>query len=199
MSVRFRDLTCESERVQCVRAGSFLPHRVKLGWRVPCCQPVVARGSEAMSALLRQSITQLMRRPGSTVLLVLLLALGIGVNAGMFALAQHALLRPLPLPEPERLVRLFSSDREKTFISNASYPLLDSIAREVTAFESVGNYIDWGGINLSVDAAPPERALGAFASGAFFETLGLSAARGRLIGPDDDRAVGQHPVVVLTS
>lgn len=151
-----------------------------------------------MSALLRQSLTQLLRRPGSTLLLVLLLALGIGVNAGMFAVAQQALLRPLPMAQPARLVRLFTFDREQAAIGNASFPLLDSIAREVAAFESVASYIDWGGVNLSVDAGAPERALGAFASGRFFETLGLVAARGRLIGIADDRDIGQSPVVVLT-
>lgn len=151
-----------------------------------------------MLDLIRQSVAQLLRRPGASLLLVLLLALGIGVNAGMFAVAQQALVRPLPVPEPENVVRIFSFEPAQSQIGNASYPWLESIANELPVFEAVGIYLDWGAVNLSVAGAPPERARSGFAAGAFFESLGVTAMRGRNLAKADDGALGAHPVVVLT-
>ena len=51
---------------------------------------------------------------------------------------------------------------------------------------------------MSVGAGAPERLTGALVSGRFFEVLGTRAWRGRLLGPDDDRVAGRHPVAVIS-
>ena len=51
---------------------------------------------------------------------------------------------------------------------------------------------------MSVGAGAPERLTGALVSGRFFEVLGTRAWRGRLLGPDDDRVAGHHPVAVIS-
>src|SRR6185295_12324305 len=66
----------------------------------------------------RFAIRQLVRAPGFTAVAAITLALGIGVNSAIFALADAALLRPLPLPDPDRLVMVWeSNDAGRTPVS----------------------------------------------------------------------------------
>lgn len=151
-----------------------------------------------MIALLREALLQLRRQPGANALLVVLLALGIGVNAGLFALAQQTLLRPLPLPQPERVVRIFSDERASGQIGNGSFPWFAAMAAETDVFEAVAPYFDGNAVNLAMAGAPTQRVAAGFASGPFFQTLRARPLLGRLIAPDDDRSVGAHPVVVVS-
>src|SRR5215210_4380318 len=81
---------------------------------------------------LRYGIRLLMKRPAFTVIAILTLALGIGANTAIFSVVNAVLLRPLPYPEPERLV---------TLRSNQSVPDLDDIKAQSQAFESFGGAV----------------------------------------------------------
>lgn len=149
------------------------------------------------ATIVRDALRQLLSRPGASVLLIGILALGIGVNAAMFGLARTALLRPLPVAEPDTLVRLFTHYPEEDQISNGSYPWFRDIAA-LPVFERAAAYTEYAGLSAAPGHAPAERRNAGLASGAFFETLGVQAVLGRTFGKDDDRGLGQHPVVVLT-
>ena len=133
----------------------------------------------------RYAARSLRRAPAFTAVAVITLALGIGANTAMFSVLNTYLLRPLPYPEPERLVQVF-----RTSIHSDSWP------------HSPANFVDFREQNdvfeqmvafnsalpvLSVDGQPPERLQGMVVTGNFFAALGGTAARGRTFSDEDDR------------
>ena len=139
----------------------------------------------------------LLKRPGFTLIAIMTLALGIGANTAIFSLVNTALLRPLPVDQPERLVSLnyVAMNGEQNFpvLSFPNYrdmrdrneQLAGLIAYRMTAV-SLSN----SGVN--------ERLWGYLATGNYFEVLGVKPAIGRFLTQDDDKVPGAHPVAVIT-
>ncbi len=148
---------------------------------------------------LQHASRALRQNPAFTIVATLSLAIGIGANAAIFTLLDQLLLRPLPLPEPSRLVQLdLPGPRSgenwggRTF----SYPMYRDLNRGATAFTGITAQFT-GSASLSTGAAS-QIINAAIVSGNWFETLGVKTALGRPITPDDDRIVDAHPVVVLS-
>ena len=136
---------------------------------------------------LRFAFRSLQRRPGFLILATLTLALGIGANTAIFTVFRGVVLRPLPLPEAERLVR---------FESNQSPPNLVDLGERQDSVAAAG-YALWGfDLVPSGDAARPARIDGAMITEGFFRVLGVSAARGRLFAGDDHREQAARAAVV---
>ena len=91
---------------------------------------------------LRYAVRLLWKNPGFTIVAVLALALGIGANSTIFGLANSVFLRPLPVPEPNRLVWLFN-DRD----SPVSYPDYLDYGRQADMFSGILAY-SWIPLNL---------------------------------------------------
>jgi predicted permease len=158
---------------------------------------------------LKLALRQLRLRPGLSFVVIVMLALGIGATTAMFSLYHQVLVRPLPVPEPERLVNLAApgpgkiggtygdlgiGDREAQF----SYPMfrtLEAQARE-TGFTALAGHTDFVS-NLSYREQPSYSRGGTLVSGNYFGVLGLTPALGRLIVPEDEPQVGESAVVVL--
>lgn len=145
-----------------------------------------------------QALRQLARNPGFTAVAVLALALGIGVNSVMFSLADAVLFRPLPVRDPEQLVRVGMTDERGIDLGGVSYPQLKDLVREAKAFEGLVGTSDGALVNLGIDNEPVERATASSVTGNYFEVLGLVPTAGRLLGPADDITPGSHPVLVLS-
>ena len=156
-----------------------------------------------MSSLLsdvRLALRGLRKVPVFTAVAVLSIALGIGANTAIFALVDQVLLRLLPVEAPGQLVLLqgrgshTGSWRGDGFV--LSYPMYRDLAANNQVFD--GMFCRFG-MNMHVGAADrTERVRGDLVSGTFFPVLGVGSAAGRLIGPDDDRTPGAHPVAVLS-
>src|SRR5580700_222734 len=152
---------------------------------------------ETLAQDLRYASRMLVKSPWFTVVTVLTLALGIGANTGLFSLVNSVLLGNLPVRNPQELVVIKytdvrSQEREEDF----SYPMYQALRDKNTVF---ANVLTRSGVsfNASYDGQS-EWAVGEMVSGNYFETLAVEPFLGRLIGPEDDRIPGAHPVAVLS-
>jgi hypothetical protein len=156
----------------------------------------------AMIRELAYSFRVLRRSPLFTTAAVLSLALGIGANSAIFSLLNQVVLRALPVEDPERLVLLHtdysgpgssSSDNSEAVFS---YPMYRDLRDRDTAFSAV---IARMGTQPTVGwRGNTESAAAELVSGNFFRALGVGAAIGRVLVPEDDDAPGGHPVVVIS-
>jgi putative ABC transport system permease protein len=150
----------------------------------------------AFLADLRLAARTLSRMPGFTAAGVLVLGLGLGAGATVFSAVDAVLFRPLPVPEPERLVRVFASNEEHRDLGSTSYPVFRDYAEQARSFSGIAAYASNVPVNVSAGSEPPTLARAAVVSGSFFGTVGIRPLAGRLLGPEDERAA--QPVAVLT-
>ncbi len=148
---------------------------------------------------LRFAFRMLRKTPGFAAAAILTLALGIGINTAIFSLL-NALIRPLNVPEPDRLVRVFSGRFGTSY--EMSYPNYVDLRGSVQSFSELAAYsfpqpMSLGGVTHSGEATS-ERVWGIVASGNYFQTLGVSAGLGRTFAPDEDRTPDSRPVVVIS-
>jgi len=149
---------------------------------------------------LRQDVTfalrQLAAHPGFALVAVLTLALGIGATTAIFSVVHAVVLRPLPVPRPERLAYVFGVWRGSP--SNVSVGDFLELTAEQRAFSRLAA-AQYSSFNLSALAAgdSPERTVGARVSASFFSVFGVPPARGRVFGPDEDQP-GKEQVAVLS-
>src|SRR5713101_7656559 len=149
---------------------------------------------------LRYALRMLRRNPAFTVVALLSIGLGVGANSAIFSLVDQALLRPLPVREPERLVLL---SWKGTFIGKGwgsgdllSHPMFRDLKADSQVFDGVFCRHPTF-VYLSVENTP-ELANAEIVSGNYFDILGVRPALGRLLDESDDLQPGAHPVVVLS-
>jgi putative ABC transport system permease protein len=144
---------------------------------------------------LRFALRQLRKSPGFTIIAVLTLALGIGANSAIFSVVNHVLLRPLPYPQPERLV------------------YLNEVINGTDTSIALPDYVDWRNdsksfqhlaltrlesLHLSdVPGREPERISVSLATANFFDTIGLKPQLGRTYSEDEDKP-GAPPLAVIS-
>ncbi len=134
---------------------------------------------------LRFAFRQLRKSPGFTLIAILTLALGIGANSAIFSVVNAVLLRPLPYPQPERLVYL----NEIGGGTETSIALPDYVdwRRDSTSFQHLG-LTRLESRNLSgIAGREPERIAVAFVTANFFDVIGLPAQIGRVFREDEDK------------
>lgn len=143
---------------------------------------------------IRYALRMLAQSPGFTSIAILTLALGIGANTALFSVVNGVLLNPLPYPQPDRLVALYS--RTSTFAqSSISYPNFLDWQRNNRSLASIAAYRS-DDFNLT-GAGEPERVRTEMISADFFSTLGVTPLMGRDFTTQDDHA-GAAPVVILS-
>ena len=153
---------------------------------------------------LKFALRTLFKTPFVTIVAIVSLALGIGANAAIFSLFNQILLKPLPVPEPARLVNLAAPGPKpgSTNCSQAgdcstvfSYAMFRDLEKVQTPFTGIAAHVTFGA-NLSA-RGQTHNAQGMLVSGSYFPVLGLAPTIGRLLTPEDDRAPGESHVVVL--
>jgi len=151
-----------------------------------------------MNALIRDvrhGLRRLWLSPGFTITAALTLALGIGANVAIFTVVHAVLIRPLPFPDPERLVRI-AADANATGGRNIGFsqPELDDLQNRSGLFDGVSAL--WPVSASFVGGVQPERIEVLVTSPDYFELLGAGAQLGRVYTARDGVAGFAEPVVI---
>ncbi len=146
---------------------------------------------------LQYSLRMLVKSPLFSVVAIVTLALGIGLNAATFSAIHGLLLRPLGgVAGPEELVQLYRQWPGIDYGSNSIPHYQDVRERSSEVFGSVAAWF-FAPMSLSADGRS-ERILGLVVSANFFQTYGVVPALGRPFLPgEEDRSPGAHPVTIL--
>jgi putative ABC transport system permease protein len=143
---------------------------------------------------LRQALRVLLKAPGFTALVVIVLALGIGATTAIFSIVDGVLLKPLPFADASRLIAVRTLVRgEPDDTSNPDLIDWRGAARtvdQIAGYASMPVTLTGAGEATSIPAAA--------VTAGFFEALGVGAIRGRTLTADDDRA-GAPGVVVISA
>ena len=135
---------------------------------------------------LRYGFRTLTKNPGFSFIAVVSLALGIGANTAIFSLVNAVLLKPLPFPEPERLVMVWEDQSSIGFpraeVAPANY--VDFKAQNQTCEDMAA--LNWKNFNLTGDGEP-ERVLAHGVTANFFPMLGIQPAVGRNFSVEEDK------------
>src|SRR5215471_8713642 len=132
----------------------------------------------------RYGLRRLADKPTFTIVAVLTLALGVGANTAIFSIVNAVLLRSLPYPDPDGLVRIFFNEpgvglRDVRF----SKPELDDLETRADVFSDISPIFE--GSEIVTGAGQPERVEGVNGSFSYFSLLGVTPQIGRLFGPQD--------------
>ena len=139
---------------------------------------------------IRDAFRSLVATPVVSAVAILSLALGIGANTAIFSILDSLILRTLPVEEPQRLVLL---DR-----GSWTNPIWEAIRERQQAFNGA---MAWSTTRFNLaQGGQTEMVDGIWASGAFFDVLGVPAILGRTFAPEDDRRGGgaDGPVTVIS-
>ena len=142
----------------------------------------------------RYALRQLRRRPLHTAVVVLTLALGIGATSAVLSVANPILFRPLPYPEPDRVVSLSEVERDGSG-SRMGWMTFRDIQRQTPSLQytAVAGY--WTPVLMGGEAA--ERLMGQRVTHDYFKVLGVRMLHGRDFRPEEDLP-GQTRVAVLS-
>jgi putative ABC transport system permease protein len=138
---------------------------------------------------------QLRRSPGFITIAVLTLAFGIGATTAMFGVLDAVLLRPLPLPEPDRLVRIFSIE-EGSLVGPSPLDVRD-VENQSRSFEKFAVYDVWRkNVSARSGSTEPEQLQVGLVSGEYFQVLGIKPLMGRVFKPEENRWGNQFEAII---
>lgn len=183
-----------ARRAAKVRLGGLMQlretHREQHGWS----------GAQNLAQDVRYALRTLRKSLGFATVCVLTIGLGIGASTAIFSVVNGVLLRPLPYPNHERLVRVeerhggSASFPGALWAANATYAAFNDLERDAKTVENISSYRPWS-FNLIGDG-DPEQVTGAMVSGNFFAALGSKPLLGRMIQPEDDAQGGDNVAVL---
>ena len=147
---------------------------------------------------LKFAFRQLLKNPGFTAVAVLTLALGIGANTAIFSLINAAMLKALPVKNPESIVLLGSRGKEDNKTDfGFYYPVFRKLREQNQFFDDVAAFAPVP-LNVRIDGQPEPMVPGQLISGSYLSLLGVNAVAGRNISAEDDQVPGGHPVAMIS-
>jgi putative ABC transport system permease protein len=185
----WRAALCLAARYNWIRLWSAMAgNRPTKGW---------SEGSSTMRDSIRNiryGIRRLVKSPGFSVIVVLTLALGIGANTTIFSIVNSLLLKPLPYPQPDKLVMLNHIYPSVDLVAGVSPPGFRDYRDRTVSFETVAITRGWSA-NLT-GVGDPVRVTGSRVSAGYFETYGIPPVLGRSFLQEEDSPGNEHVVVL---
>jgi putative ABC transport system permease protein len=142
---------------------------------------------------LKYAIRVLVKNPGFTVIAVVILALGIGASSAIFSVVDAVLLRPLPYPNPQRLVTVWEKEADGSRHRLADPNFLDFRSQNHT-LEGLATF--FSALDSVSGGSEPVRVTMAAVSQDFFKVMGVEPFRGREFSPDETRLHGTPAMIV---
>src|SRR5579859_5146541 len=142
---------------------------------------------------IRYAFRTLIKRPGFTIITVLTLGLGIGASTSIFSVVDAVLLRPLPYPNPQQIVRVWEQAADGHHM-NLAEPNFRDLREQNDTFASLAAYEE--GLSSISGGSEPTRVNIASVSKDFFAALGVQPFLGRGFAPDEQRAHGALAIIV---
>ena len=152
---------------------------------------------ETLTQDLKYAARGMRRTPGFTIVAILILALGIGANAVIFRMLDEALLRPLPFPEPDRLIRVWSTKNGAPMGGPSAMDMRD-FAAGAHSFEGLIVYDHWRkNISGILGSNQAEEMVVGLVPGSYFELLRVRPIRGRVFS-EAENTYGRHYVAIIS-
>ena len=146
---------------------------------------------------IRFGLRMLLKTPSVSIVATIALALGIGANTAIFSVVNAVLLRPLPFPDPDKLVALFETDTQRGQIRGShSYPNFMDLRAQNTVFERVASYHNSDFVLTG--RGEPARLQGLVTTADLFPLLGVSPLIGRTFLPEEDKPSENGRVAILS-
>jgi putative ABC transport system permease protein len=143
---------------------------------------------------MKLALRMLVKRPGFALLAIATLAVGIGANAAIFSVVNGVLLRPLPYPEPDRIVRLWEHTSRSERVNVSHMNLVDWRERLKT-FSAIAGY--QGSTTTVLGGSEPTFADAYWVTDGFFKVFAVAPALGRSFTPDE-RTPGGPPAALVS-
>ena len=144
---------------------------------------------------LRFALRQLRKSPGFTTVAVLTLALGIGAATAMFSVIYATVLRPLPFPDPDRIV-FVETHAAAAYTQPSSWPGFQDERAQVQSFEYLAGFSQFAGVNVDT-GSQVVHLHNTSTTDHFFDVLGVKPLLGRTFLPGEEQD-GRNSVAVLS-
>jgi predicted permease len=146
---------------------------------------------------IRYALRQLKRYPAFTAVIVVVLAVGIGANCAIFSFVDAVFLKPLPVPHPERLVRIYARGPSGHYGAGFSYPEFEYLRDHSSSLSALAAEAERPQLHLVLGDNSAEIP-GNFVSASYFKVLGVEPRLGRGFSADEDAVAGRNPVAVIS-
>src|SRR5262245_29101193 len=192
------EMLAEWERLDWHHKLDLLWRSTSAFWDALWLQP--KRLEDEMFQDLRFGVRMLLKHKGFAAITVLTLALGIGANTAIFSVVDAILLKHLPVSDPEQLVMFgYPGGEVKGF--SFPYSAFEQFRDQAQIFSGMFAITECERSNIKVSNSTPEAGSIRIqlVSGSYFSVLGIAAALGRTLMPEDDRVPDGHPVIVISA
>jgi predicted permease len=151
---------------------------------------------ETLAQDIRYAVRGLRKAPGFTLVALLTLALGIGVNSSIFSVVNAILFRPLPVAQPNELVDIYGHESTSNSHETHSYPNYLTYRRQTTTLTDLIGYSNFFA-HLSIEGSS-DLVVGELVSDNYFRSLGIRPAVGRTFSPQEASAFDASAYAVLS-